>query len=509
MPAAPPDPSTPVLLPGAHRVIRAIESHEGPFVGVLVTWGNARAVRVDAAALSGWAGWHFGGSEHVAGPLDIVRRAEGHDVLLPWCTERVSTFVGRRTAAREALSSGECSTLLVSLFRALEELGDEGAVEGVTGAWWLTDEGRPVFVLGDGEEARAGVALLVAQLGENCADKTLGRHLAAVQEGLRTNLEQQQRRVPRLLLEKWEGELLDIAAPRALRREASAPEKAETAVSATVRREASPPSYRVARPARGVRVPRSRTRERARPRTLAARVAAATGGVARWARRGAVVRRAQPDRGGRKPSTRLRGSASRPRRRSLLVAAGAAIAVLLAGLLWPSGATSEVADRLHTPSASPSTGGGESSGADPSSASERRGASADARPPSESSSSPVTSSPVPQSEGPAEAASWLLKEIGRCADIGDAVCAAAVAGGSAAVIEPLAESRADSSEMELIDEYGDAAVVRLTPKDAREGTGETDASGEKPSDAEQILVLVRINEKWLVRDVYDVADQPE
>ena len=277
MPAAPPDPSTPVLLPSAHRVIRAIESHEGPFVGVLVTWGNARAVRVDAAVLAGWAGWHFGGSEHVAGPLDIVRRAEGHDVLLPWCTERVSTFVGRRTAAREALSSGECSTLLVSLFRALEELGDEGAVEGVTGAWWLTDEGRPVFVLGDGEEARAGVALLVAQLGENCADKTLGRHLAAVQDGLRTNLEQQQRRVPRLLLEKWEGELLDIAAPRVLRRETSAPGKAETTVSATLRGESSPPSHRVARPARGVRVPRSRTRERARAGALASRVAAATG----------------------------------------------------------------------------------------------------------------------------------------------------------------------------------------------------------------------------------------
>ena len=103
----------------------------------------------------------------------------------------------------------------------------------------------------------------------------------------------------------------------------------------------------------------------------------------------------------------------------------------------------------------------------------------------------------------------MLEEIGRCADIGDQVCSAAVAGGSAAVIEPLAETGADSSEMELIDEYGDAAVVRLTPEHAREGAGEKAARGEKSSGVERIRVLVRNTPKGLVRDVYDVADQPE
>ncbi|MCK2036915.1 hypothetical protein KZC51_12305 [Microbacterium sp. SSW1-49] len=59
--------------------------------------------------------------------------------------------------------------------------------------------------------------------------------------------------------------------------------------------------------------------------------------------------------------------------------------------------------------------------------------------------------------------------------------------------------------MELVDEYGDAAVIRLTP----EQQGKADVRRGADSRAGRVLVLVRINEKWLVRGVYDVADQPE
>ncbi|PZU30433.1 MAG: hypothetical protein DI577_07780 [Microbacterium sp.] len=44
----------------------------------------------------------------------------------------------------------------------------------------------------------------------------------------------------------------------------------------------------------------------------------------------------------------------------------------------------------------------------------------------------------------------------------------------------------------LLDEYGGVAVFRV----------------ESAALAPQILVLVSVNGKWLVRDVYDVADQP-
>ncbi|QNA91225.1 hypothetical protein [Microbacterium sp. Se63.02b] len=62
---------------------------------------------------------------------------------------------------------------------------------------------------------------------------------------------------------------------------------------------------------------------------------------------------------------------------------------------------------------------------------------------------------------------------------------------------------ADASPgIELVDEYGDVAVVRLLVDPTAEGKADADT-------AEQLMVvLIRAHEKWLVRDVYDVADQP-
>lgn len=488
-------------------MIRAVEAREGPFAGVLVTRGDAVAVRVDAAELTGWDGWRFGGSEHVVGPLDVVRRAQGHDVLLPWCVERVSTFVGRRTAVSEGLSLGECSTLLVSLFRALEELGHEEAVADASGTWWLTDEGRPVLVLGEGEEARMGVALLVAQLGESCADKTLGRLLSVVQEGLHTNLEQQQRRVPRLLLEKWEGEVLEVAAPRALRREAFAPERTAIAARTALQSESLPPaSRRSGRAARDGRPPRGRAVDRFRHRIPDARLTRVLSGVLRRLRVLGGRRRGTLDSGRAQRPVGPPHGVLRPRRRSLVVATAAAIAVLLVGTLWPGDRTKGVADSTQKAADSsqapvPDEGG---TAAGHSAAGTRR-AAAEAQSSSEPTSSPEASRPAPEAAAPADAATWLLGEIGRCADTGDTVCATAVVAGATAVIASLDGATTDSPRVEIVDEYGDAAVVRVTPK----GTAAPDAADSDGTGAERIVVLVRINEKWLVRDVYDVADQPE
>jgi hypothetical protein len=542
MPAAATDAQTPALVAGAHRVIRTIESLEGPFAGVLVTRGDAVAVRVDAAALAGWDGWRFGGSEHVVGPLDIVRRAQGHDALLPWCTQRVSTFVGGRTAAGEGLSPGECNTLLVSLFRALGELGREDAVVGATGSWWLTDDGRPVFVLGEGDEARRGVAMLVTQLGESCSDKTLGRLLGVVDEGLRANLEQQ-RRVPPLLLERWEREALEVAAPRALRREQVTADGVESVVRTAPRRETSSPALSPSPSARdspampGRRAAQGRRRRQVRRRAQG-RVqgqGAQRGERADRGERGVpkpsvvalgasvVMRlrdqvwslRARFDRRLHEGRTARRRSALRPRRRSLLVAAGVAIVVLLVGLLWPSGATSEVADGAEgTVGASPEAAaapGSDRTGTGESAAAGASGGEAEATPSLRPSPSAAASRATEAAGDPADVAAWLLKEIAKCADTGDTVCAEAVADGSSDVIAALvgdgtgAEVEADTANVELVDEYGDAAVVRLTPQQ----TGKPGTAREAGTEAGRILVLVRIDEKWLVRDVYDVADQPE
>ncbi|WP_341945335.1 hypothetical protein [Microbacterium sp. LWH11-1.2] len=469
------------LLPGAHRVVRALDPTEGPFSGVLVTRGDAVAVRVDATALAGWLGWRFAGAEHVAGPVDVIRRADGHDALLPWCTDRVLGFLVRRAAAGSALSSGECSTLVVSLLRGLDELG-EGAAGVQTGVWWLTDGGRPILVLGQGEDPRSGAAEIIERLTEHSGDKALTRVLGGVQQGLVKALPQP--RVPRRLLEEWEKELLAIAAPRPIGRESHAPERARDVARTAVDVDRS------LTPVRGMRRGglRSRSSSERRERSpfavgfgmlrsiasgIRARLEGRTGGSA--------VRRTAAESDAPRSSSR---------RRALIVAGGAAAVVLAGGLLWPTGDAAESADaaRRTAPPVWTSDDATESP------------APGDAG--SDAAASP---SPPADDGGPEAAAIALLALVAECHTTEDRVCADAVAEGSVGVVDVLGDRGEGTPTVELVDEYGDVAVVRLGLAGGRPDDGAADAT----TAPEQMLVLERQKERWLVRDVYGVADQPE
>ena len=145
---------------GVHRTIRTLAEDEGPFEGDLVTRTGGMAVRVDAERLRGWAGWTFAGAEHVVAPVDIALRADGQDVLLPWCVRTVRTSLAQATEAG-GISHGEAVTLAVSILRGVLELDGgqhdaeldrrhsraDGAGDERHGSWWLTDEARPVFVI--------------------------------------------------------------------------------------------------------------------------------------------------------------------------------------------------------------------------------------------------------------------------------------------------------------------------------------------------------------------------
>lgn len=92
-------------------------------------------------------------------------------------------------------------------------------------------------------------------------------------------------------------------------------------------------------------------------------------------------------------------------------------------------------------------------------------------------------------------------EIDGCAETGDLVCADAVAEGSTGIVELLAAQNSGKSRtLAPVDEYGDVAVIRLTTE-----TTEDPVASER----QHMVVLVRMAEKWLIRDAYDVADQPE
>ncbi|MDQ0725338.1 hypothetical protein [Microbacterium sp. W4I20] len=497
------------LVPGVHRVVRALDPAEGPFAGTLVTRGDGVAVRMDATDLAGWLGWRFAGAEHVAGPIDVVRRPDGHDVLLPWCTDRVLGFLVRRAAAAAPLTSGECSTLVASLLRGLDELG--GSADGVpTGMWWLSDVGRPIFVIGGGQDARAGVVSIVERLSADSTDKALKRALLAVHQGVGKAMSQP--RVPRKLLDAWEQEVLSVAAPRPLVRETHAPERAREVARAVLSEAAPAAPRRRGRRADAPTAARSDARRTPGIQQLEAlrgtvrRVAVALGGRLRG--RGRVDDRRPQTRAAAPASAKEAHPRPRIRRRAIVVGSGVAAVVLAGGLLWPGDAPGQAAgddgsgepsvarsvDDPATPRAADAAKDREPKDDGPGDADPKD----DAEPDGEDRKSPRGA------QEPDAAAPALLALIAECGAAEDPLCTDAVAAGSTGVVEALVTASSEDPAIQLVDEYGDVAVIRLsTPRAAPEQGGETPASGP-----EQMLVLVRHDEKWLVRDVYGVADQP-
>ncbi|MFS0852002.1 hypothetical protein [Microbacterium sp. 179-I 3D4 NHS] len=495
----------PPLLPGVHRVIRALDASETPFVGLLVTCGDGVAVQLDAEALEGWIGWRHAGAEHVAGPIDVVRRRDGHDVLLPWCTERVATFLGRRRAEGDVLAAGECSTLVASLLRGIGELGQDAGSEA--GGWWMTGDGRPVFVFGSGEDARAGATRIVASLAEASGDKAMARLLVQIEAGLRRGASQP--RIAARQLEEWERALFDLAVSRPLR------SVSVRTADGGVGQHDVPPSRRPA--AVGERaLSRAEARRRAdaglapvswtaRLRETVSDLGAAAGRSARERFGARVTGVVSEGRDGR--SARRDGTGERRRRRPrLLLAGAAAMIVLVGGLLWPGGGSDDSAvGAAPAPIDAPSTG---APGTGTPELDARPGAPDDAADTvaDDGADGGQTSEGEQTASDPVHAVEGLLAALRACEDAPGASCDGVAVPEATALLPELRELAHSRPATALVDEYGDVAVVRLTP--AQEVPTEDGGSAITAASAPRVVVIVRVEEKWLVRDVYDVADQP-
>ncbi|MGP6176980.1 hypothetical protein ACTU6U_06725 [Microbacterium sp. A196] len=462
--AAPSDSSA--LVPGVHRRVRTVDGGEGPFSGALVVYEDSVAVCIDTQELSEWGGWAYSDTEHVCGILDVRRRRDGHDALLPWCTQRVETFLGRRRAANALLAPGELATLTASFLRGLRELGD-AASDGI-GDWWLTGDGRPLFVHGDGGAARSRTGGLVERLTAHTNDRATLRILDEMQSALRERRHHHDDDV------RWEGELFAIAAPRALRTDIFAPEKASDVQS----RRALRPGTEMRRPLRRS-LRESRTSQRAWRKLLTT-----LRGLAGSSHDGAMSLLHRRTEG--KP----RGAAATPRtgppptrKRALIVAGALAGLVLVVGLMWPEGQDPEAAQASQsTPKSTPDA-------EVPPPAAEEQGGAETEEPQEE---------PSPAVEEQAlDAVPAMLQSIAACAEARLESCPQALSAGVAVPAAGPVSHGPDGSTAELVDDYGDVAVVRLTPIDAN-----AESSG-------QILVLERDRQKWLVRDIYDVAHQPD
>lgn len=448
----------PALVPGAHRVIRRLDAEESAFAGDLVSDGDRQRVRAPASAVDPVL-WEFAGAEHVAGVRDVVRARDGHDALLPWCADAVDVLLARRASAEDPLTAGEVVTLVGSMLRGIVEIAERD----LRGRWWLDDAARPVFVPGEGAACAPAAAGIIDRLRQDRADRALDRVLEqiAAQAG--------DHRLVARHLDEWERTLTELAAPRPLNRDVHAPERV-----------------------RAIPLHRERMREpqdagerpalRERVAGLRMRVAASV----------LALRERWRDRTPRRPGhVREDGEsgARPPRGRMLLVGAAAAGAVLVGGLLWPGGDDSSATERVpagietNAPEETPAAAGATAAPATGEAVSEQP----------EPDAGGETHADEPAAGTPEHSATLLLKRIDACRAEEDAECAdAVVAGSGAAARERLGPDSARRA-VTLIEDYGDIAVIRLAPDDGH---------------SEQMLVIVRQNDGWLVRDVYDVADQP-
>jgi hypothetical protein len=166
-----------------------------------------------------------------------------------------------------------------------------------------------------------------------------------------------------------------------------------------------------------------------------------------------------------------------------VVAGALGAAVLIVGLLWPSDGGDAPAEassqKVQAPAGSDGAAGdGEGHGV------------------------PPTPHPAPSPSdlsldaGAAlDAVPALLDAVDTCIRNAVEHCADAVAEGARTPSNGVASLGSSASTATLVDDYGDVAVIRLTPTEAEI--------------AEQMIVLERRNDIWLVRDVYDVAHQPD
>jgi hypothetical protein len=159
------------------RAVRSVRPPASPFDATIAESADGRSVMLaDRSTVADLPGWSAEGHAHLLTPHDVLRRADGHDVVFPLLTEDVAQFMQRRQDAGAPVAGGEAVTLAVSIVRGLSaSLLREDCVEG---EWWLTDDGRPLLVEGVGDEsAREASARLLATMAEDLPRSRLGATL--------------------------------------------------------------------------------------------------------------------------------------------------------------------------------------------------------------------------------------------------------------------------------------------------------------------------------------------
>ncbi|NYE20473.1 hypothetical protein [Microbacterium immunditiarum] len=456
-------------LMAAYRPMRTVSGgDESPWPGTLVRAASGHTCVVVESRRFGaeWPGWSADPEGHVLGALDLIRRVEGHDVVVPVCVERVDAFVRRREASGAPLSLGETVTLAVSVVRGFAELTPVG---GAVGRWWVTDTGRPLFACGVAGDtvAQASAELLRALEAPRAA--------AALDEAVRAVLAE---RPSRQDLDAVEQRLFDLARPEPLALTVFGPRRARA--TATTDAPADAPWTR-----RRSAIASSEDEPRGLLATILRHIDADLGDAA--SRVATDVWR------------RLRSVGSGGRRKPWLLAGGLAAAIVTGGFVWPAGADDagggevpavsapsergEDAPRPHDATSEGNTDPGVEDGSEAVTDDADEGAASDRE------STDAAAAPEPAPGDLVTIANELLSARSACA--GGADCLSNVVEDPSAAFPPgVVDLPTDARSLSLVDEFGGVAVLRVERVDG--------------ASAAQLVVVVRGGEGWLLRDVYDV-----
>lgn len=457
--------STAFPLLDSPTALRRLSAEEAPYAGWLHS-GASQTVWVELALIPDDA-WRCDGGEHILVPLDVARDGDGHAAIVPHCGERLGD------AARRSAHPGASVTIAVSVLRAASEARRHALARGT---WWVDASGRPVLAPRvDGPEWRTEAVALLEGLARR-ADGPLSDALSAAGALLSRD--------------RWgladaatcEDDLFRAAEPVPLGSPSSptvtsqpAPRRADS-----LRRGATPSPVPAPAPAWLAHVAGSGWAER-----LGEALRAVTETPARmreWRRR------RRPAATTTTPNIDDAPTAAPPRRRRApwLVAAAVGALVVAAGAMWPASETDARTDTAASTTSATSTTSPTSTATPPPTPAMAGEASAAA--PDDPPAPPVEDASVAGDLDTAAAA--VLAALSSCAEE-DSRCAGLMEDAAAPLPTGIVAGGGPHS-VSLLDEYGGVAVFRV------------EASDQPP----QILVLVGVDGEWLIRDVYDVADQP-
>jgi hypothetical protein len=341
------------------------------------------------------------------------------------------------------LTAGEAVTVAVSLLRGLGEL--QTGADDACGVWWLTEAGRPVVATdtSDGSILEHTIDLL----------RRIALDVPALADAVTDVVEAMADSRRGRVLERAEAEIFAVAEPTALATTTFGPKRVRgrsPLQDDTVIGDSEPP-------------------RRSWPIALSRHLDAEWADVLSRTTTG-VWRALRTPRAGR--------------RRPWLVAGGLACAIVAGGLLWPTGDGGPATARTSQPATDPAVA--PSSSAIPASPGDTASAAA-------SGSEPVE---APHgSDQPADLTSLTAALLSaRTACAGQSTCLDGVLETEDARYPPgVVDVPEEGRSLTLLDDFGGAAVLRVEP-----------ISGEG---APQLVVIVQVDGRWLLRDVYDIAEQ--